>query len=95
LTCTVKNITNIKDYISGTIRDSQQISTDLSSLGSWLGPKEIWSNLNNKVKTSTVEKYPKWFNANIFGNIHKKVDFHFDQFQHSLQVLTKLVQGNG
>jgi hypothetical protein len=32
-------------YIFGTIKDSQEISTDLSS---WLGLQEIWSNLNNK-----------------------------------------------
>ncbi len=39
---------NVKDYIFWTIKDSQEISTDLSSLGSRLGLQEIWSNFNDK-----------------------------------------------
>jgi glycine cleavage system protein P-like pyridoxal-binding family len=41
LSCTVKKNKNIKAYISKTINNSQEISTDLSFLGSWLGLQEI------------------------------------------------------
>jgi hypothetical protein len=39
---------NVKAYISGTIKESQKISSDLSSLGSRLGLQEIWSKLKDK-----------------------------------------------
>jgi hypothetical protein len=42
-----KKYKNVKAYISGAIKESQKISTDLSSLGSRLGLQEIWSKLND------------------------------------------------